>query len=66
MARPKKTQNSIVEGNVVWLSEEQEYREVKDDSGPEVELGEVCHSVIDNEKTGAGHFEYGPAPKEES
>lgn len=68
MARPrKKTQaakTGTVKGNVVWLSEEQQYREVLDDSGPELELGEICHSVIDNKRTGVGHFEYGPAPRE--
>lgn len=54
-----------VERNVVWISEEGVYREVLDDSGPEAELGEVCHSVISNDQTGEGHFEYGPTPRSE-
>lgn len=55
-----------IEKNVVWLSDEGVYREVLDDTGPELKLGEVCHSVISNEGTGEGHFEYGPAPRKES
>jgi hypothetical protein len=58
MAAKKKS--GKVKNNVIWLSDEEVYREVLDDSKPDLELGEICHSVITNAKTGEGHFEYGP------
>lgn len=64
-SRTKSAASGRVEKSVVWISEEGVYREVLDDSGPEVKLGKVCHSVISNKRTGEGHFEYGPAPKVE-
>ena len=62
MANKKK--KGVVKNNVVWDGDGNCYREVLDDSTVNAKLGEVCHSVIDNSKTGEGHFEYGPAPKE--
>jgi hypothetical protein len=66
MGRPRNQPQSksrkkrgIVKSNVVWVSEQGKYREVLDDSGPDLKLGDVVHSVIKDEKTGEGHFEYG-------
>lgn len=56
MGRSRKQKK--VENNVVWVSEKDAYFEVLDDSGPELELGRECKSVITNSETGAGHFEY--------
>lgn len=61
-AKAKSKKTGKVEGNVVWISDESVYREVLDDSKPEIELGGIVHPVTDNESTGEGHFEYGPDP----